>query len=104
MLAAVEDEPRQGGGAGRDHRLADDGEGFLAHLVAGLQEVRAVEPDPADVRGRVFGVLASIVSAASLIPSLTAGPVADRLSTGAAMAIAGVILLVVAFWSIRRRA
>jgi len=67
-------------------------------------QTNLTESTPADVRGRVFGVLASIVSAASLIPSLTAGPVADRLSTGAAMAIAGVILLVVAFWSIRRRA
>jgi MFS family permease len=66
-------------------------------------QTNLTESTPADVRGRVFGVLASIVSAASLIPSLTAGPVADRLSTGAAMAIAGVILLVVALWSIRRR-
>jgi hypothetical protein len=54
------------------------------------------------VRGRVFGVLASIVSAASLIPSLVAGPLADRLSTGAAIAIAGVVLVSVAVWSIRR--
>ena len=66
-------------------------------------QTNLTESTPADVRGRVFGVLASIVSAASLIPSLTAGPIADRLSTGAAMAIAGVILLVVAIWSIRRR-
>jgi MFS family permease len=67
-------------------------------------QTNLTESTPADVRGRVFGVLASIVSAASLIPSITAGPVADRLSTGAAMAIAGVILLVIAVWSIRRRA
>ena len=67
-------------------------------------QTNLTESTPADVRGRVFGVLASIVSAASLVPSLTAGPVADRLSTGAAMAIAGVVLLVVALWSIRRRA
>ena len=58
---------------------------------------------PADVRGRVFGVLASIVSAASLIPSLVTGPLADRLSTGVAIAIAGLILVAVALWSIRRR-
>ena len=36
------------------------------------------------VRGRVFGVLASIVSAASLIPILVAGPLADA-SSGAAV-------------------
>jgi len=67
-------------------------------------QTNLTESTPADVRGRVFGVLASIVSAASLVPSLVAGPLADRLSTGAAMAIAGVILVSVALWSIRRRA
>jgi len=66
-------------------------------------QTNLTESTPADVRGRVFGVLASIVSAASLIPSLVAGPLADRLSTGAAIAIAGVILISVALWSIRRR-
>ena len=67
-------------------------------------QTNLTESTPADVRGRVFGVLASIVSAASLVPSLVAGPLADRLSTGAAIALAGVILIVVALWSIRRRA
>jgi MFS family permease len=67
-------------------------------------QTNLTESTPADVRGRVFGVLASIVSAASLIPSLVAGPLADRLSTGAAIAIAGAILVSVALWSIRRRA
>jgi MFS family permease len=66
-------------------------------------QTNLTESTPADVRGRVFGVLASIVSAASLVPSLVAGPLADRLSTGAAMAIAGLILVVIAMWSIRRR-
>ena len=35
---------------------------------------------PPAVRGRVFGVLASIVSAASLLPILIAGPLADKVS------------------------
>jgi predicted MFS family arabinose efflux permease len=65
-------------------------------------QTNLTESTPADVRGRVFGVLASIVSAASLIPSLVIGPLADRLSTGAAIAIAGLILVTVALWSIRR--
>jgi MFS family permease len=56
---------------------------------------------PADVRGRVFGVLASIVSAASLVPSLVAGPLADRLGTQIAIAAAGVGLLIVGSWSVR---
>jgi MFS family permease len=66
-------------------------------------QTNLVESTPADVRGRVFGVLASIVSAASLVPSLVAGPLADRVSTPAAIAIAGVLLLWVAVWSIRRQ-
>ena len=43
---------------------------------------------PAAVRGRVFGVLASIVSAASLIPILIAGPLADRTAGPVVIAIA----------------
>jgi MFS family permease len=65
-------------------------------------QTNLTESTPADVRGRVFGVLASIVSAASLVPSLVAGPLADRVSTSAAIALAGLILIVVALWSIRR--
>jgi hypothetical protein len=60
-----------------------------------------IQSTPAEVRGRVFGVLASIVSAASLVPSVVAGPLADRLSTQVAIAIAGVLLVVVAIWSAR---
>jgi MFS family permease len=62
-----------------------------------------LESTPADVRGRVFGVLASIVSAASLVPSMVAGPLADRLSTQAAIVVAGVLLLAVGIWSARSR-
>jgi MFS family permease len=58
-----------------------------------------VESTPAEVRGRVFGVLASIVSAASLVPSIVAGPLADRVSTQAAIVVAGVALIVVGIWS-----
>jgi MFS family permease len=62
-----------------------------------------VESMPADVRGRVFGVLASIVSAASLVPSLIAGPLSDRVSTSATIALAGAALFLVAVWSARSR-
>jgi MFS family permease len=81
---------------------------FVAGAAYAVTSVTAqtnlTESTPADVRGRVFGVLASIVSAASLVPSLVAGPLADRSSTGAAIALAGLILILVALWSIRRRA
>ena len=71
-------------------------------ITAVTAQTDLTESTPADVRGRVFGVLASIVSAGSLIPSLVAGPLADRLSTGVAIAVAGLILLAVAIWSVRR--
>ena len=54
---------------------------------------------PADVRGRVFGVLASIVSAASLVPSLVAGPLADRVSASLAIGIVGIAVVLVGVWS-----
>ena len=65
-------------------------------------QTNLTESAPADVRGRVFGVLASIVSIGSLVPTLIAGPLADRVSTTAAIIVAGVALLIVAAWSIRR--
>ena len=53
----------------------------------------------AGVRGRVFGVLASIVSASSLLPILVAGPLADATSGPLVIAIAAVGVLAVAAWS-----
>ena len=54
---------------------------------------------PAGVRGRVFGVLASIVSAASLLPILVAGPLADQISGATVIALAAIGVLIVAGWS-----
>jgi MFS family permease len=54
---------------------------------------------PAGVRGRVFGVLASVVSAASLVPILVAGPLADATSASGVIALAGAGVLIVAGWS-----
>jgi MFS family permease len=54
---------------------------------------------PAAVRGRVFGVLASIVSAASLLPILVAGPLADAISGPVVIAIAAIAVVVVALGS-----
>jgi MFS family permease len=61
------------------------------------------ESAPSEVRGRVFGVLASVVSIGSLIPSIIAGPLSDRVSTSVVILIAGSVLLVIGLWSIRRR-
>ena len=54
---------------------------------------------PAAVRGRVFGVLASIVSAASLVPILVAGPLADAISGPVVIAITAIAIVVAAIWS-----
>ena len=71
-------------------------------VTAVTAQTNLTESTPADVRGRVFGVLASIVSVGSLVPTLIAGPLADRVSTAAAIVVAGVVLLAIAAWSIRR--
>lgn len=54
---------------------------------------------PAAVRGRVFGVLASIVSASSLIPILIAGPLADAITGPVVISIAAVGVVIMAIWS-----
>ena len=54
---------------------------------------------PAAVRGRVFGVLASIVSAASLIPILVAGPLADATTGPAVIAFTALCVIGVSVWS-----
>ncbi len=54
---------------------------------------------PPGVRGRIFGVLASIVSAASLLPILIAGPLADAISGPLVIGITAVAVLANAAWS-----
>ena len=56
---------------------------------------------PEEVRGRVFGVLASIVSAASLLPTLVAGPVADVTSAPLVLAVVGAAIIVIGVISAR---
>jgi MFS family permease len=54
---------------------------------------------PPGARGRIFGVLASIVSAASLLPILIAGPLADKISGPVVMAITAVAVVLAAAFS-----
>ena len=54
---------------------------------------------PPAARGRIFGVLASIVSAASLVPILIAGPLADAISGPIVIAIAAAAVVVLAVGS-----
>jgi MFS family permease len=73
-----------------------------AYAVASVSAQTALlESMPADVRGRVFGVLASIVSTASLVPALVAGPLADRISAPLVLVVVGVGVVLIAIWSAR---
>jgi hypothetical protein len=56
---------------------------------------------PARARGRIFGVLASIVSAASLLPVLVAGPLADRVTAPAVIVVVGAAVVTTAALSAR---
>ena len=56
---------------------------------------------PAPARGRIFGVLASIVSAASLLPILIAGPLADKVSASVVLVIVGGAVVAVGIASAR---
>ena len=87
---------------------------FLAGSVYAATTVSAqtalFENMPAGVRGRVFGVLASIVSATSLLPILVAGPLADATSGPFVIALTALAVVAVGGWSatffgpLRRRA
>jgi MFS-type transporter involved in bile tolerance (Atg22 family) len=57
---------------------------------------------PPAVRGRIFGVLASIVSAASLLPILVAGPLADAITGRVVISISAVAVIVIAAASATR--
>jgi MFS family permease len=54
---------------------------------------------PPAARGRIFGALASVVGAASLVPILAAGPLADVVTGPAVIAIAATGVLLVGAWS-----
>jgi MFS family permease len=54
---------------------------------------------PPAIRGRIFGVLTSIVSAASLIAVLIAGPLADATSAQLVVVVTSVGVIALAAWS-----
>jgi MFS family permease len=73
-----------------------------AYAIASVSAQTALlEAIPPDVRGRVFGVLASIVSTASLLPALVAGPLADRISAPFVLVVVGAGVALIALWSAR---
>jgi MFS family permease len=59
------------------------------------------EEMPPRVRGRIFGVLASIVSAASLVPVLVAGPLADLATAPVVIVVVSIAVVATALLSAR---
>jgi MFS family permease len=76
---------------------------FLAGAAYAATSVSAqtalFENMPEAIRGRIFGVLASIVSAASLFAVLIAGPLADSISARVVISITAAGVVVLAAWS-----
>ena len=75
------------------------GAGAAYAVVSVSAQTALLESMPSEVRGRVFGVLASIVSAASLVPTLIAGPLADRVSASLVIGVVGLAVVGVGLWS-----
>lgn len=65
--------------------------GICYGIVAISAQVQLQEDIPADVRGRVFGVLNMLISVASILPIIIVGPIADIIGT------TPVILFIAAF-------
>jgi MFS family permease len=75
------------------------GAGAAYAVVSVSAQTALLESMPSEVRGRVFGVLASIVSAASLVPTLVAGPLADKVSASLVIGVVGITVVGVGLWS-----
>jgi len=58
---------------------------------------------PEDVRGRVFGVLNTLVSVASFVPIIIAGPIADFIGTQVVIFAVGVMVFVSGVVSVATR-
>jgi MFS family permease len=68
--------------------------GIAYGVVAISSQTQLQEDIPADVRGRVFGVLNMLISIASFVPIIVVGPIADWVGTTTViLAIAAVVLV-----------
>lgn len=79
--------------------------GVCYGIVAISAQVQLQEDIPADVRGRVFGVLNMLISVASILPIIIVGPITDIPGVGATPVILTVAALVLfaGLYSIRTR-
>jgi MFS family permease len=66
--------------------------GVCYAFVAVPAQTSLQEELPADVRGRVFGVLNMLVSLASFVPIIIVGPLADFVSASAVMVVSALIV------------
>jgi MFS family permease len=74
--------------------------GIAYAFVAVPAQTQLQEELPADIRGRVFGVLNMLVSIASFLPIIVVGPIADAVGTSAVVQGASIVVLIVAAGSI----
>ena len=66
--------------------------GVCYAFVAVPAQTSLQEELPSDVRGRVFGVLNMLVSLASFVPIIIAGPLADVISAAAVIVLSALIV------------
>ena len=77
--------------------------GICYGIVAISAQVQLQEDIPADVRGRVFGVLNMLISVASILPIIVVGPIADLVGTTPVILSAAAFVLVSGLFSILSR-
>lgn len=76
--------------------------GVAYAFVAVPAQTQLQEELPATVRGRVFGVLNTLVSIASFLPIIVVGPIADAIGTSLVVQGSAVVVLLIAAGSILR--
>jgi hypothetical protein len=72
-------------------------------LVAIPAQTRLQEELPEEVRGRVFGVLFSLISVASLVPIIIIAPISDLVGTTVVIVAVGALVSLVGAVSILSR-
>lgn len=77
--------------------------GIAYGLVAIPSQTQLQEDLPADVRGRVFGVLNMLVSIASFLPIIIVGPISDLVGTTAVIFVVALLVLVAGLASLLTR-
>jgi MFS family permease len=77
--------------------------GMCYALVAIPAQTRLQEELPEEVRGRVFGVLFSLISVASLVPIIIIAPISDLVGTTVVIVAVGVLVSLVGALSILSR-